>query len=126
VKFDDLLRAYPPDVGQAKWARVESLVNLDASGESDLDFMSLDPWRRPASTDNCLPHTSTASPLRWIMEHRSMLVPVKAWFEECEALITSITYVAEEPRDYWANSGYSVTMDLALSKMTDYFPIAAC
>ncbi len=31
LKFDDLLRAYPP-MSQAKWARVESSVNLDASG----------------------------------------------------------------------------------------------
>src|SRR5467141_1522808 len=34
LRFDDLLRAYPPK-SQAKWARVESSVNLDASGNPD-------------------------------------------------------------------------------------------
>jgi DMSO/TMAO reductase YedYZ molybdopterin-dependent catalytic subunit len=33
LRFDDLLRAYSP-MSRAKWARVESSVNLDASGES--------------------------------------------------------------------------------------------
>jgi DMSO/TMAO reductase YedYZ molybdopterin-dependent catalytic subunit len=41
LRFDDLLRAYPP-MAQAKWARVESSVNLDASGNPDPYFMSLD------------------------------------------------------------------------------------
>jgi DMSO/TMAO reductase YedYZ molybdopterin-dependent catalytic subunit len=41
LRFDDLLRAYPP-MSQAKWARVESSVNLDASGNPDPYFMSLD------------------------------------------------------------------------------------
>src|SRR5882724_2863391 len=41
LKLDDLLRAYPP-MSQAKWARVESSVNLDASGNPDPYFMSLD------------------------------------------------------------------------------------
>src|SRR5882724_1068110 len=41
LKFDDLLRAYPP-ISQAKWARVESSVNLDSTGNPDPYFMSLD------------------------------------------------------------------------------------
>jgi DMSO/TMAO reductase YedYZ molybdopterin-dependent catalytic subunit len=41
LRFDDLLCAYPP-MSQAKWARVESSVNLDASGNPDPYFMSLD------------------------------------------------------------------------------------
>src|SRR5712672_2189441 len=40
-RFDDLLRAYPPK-SQAKWARVESSVNLDESGTPDPYFMSID------------------------------------------------------------------------------------
>ncbi len=40
-RFDDLLRAYPP-MSQAKWARVESSVNLDGSGNPDPYFMSID------------------------------------------------------------------------------------
>ena len=41
LRFDDLLRAYPPK-SQAKWARVESSVNLDASGNPDPYFASID------------------------------------------------------------------------------------
>ena len=41
LRFDDLLRAYPP-MSQAKWARVESSVNLDDSGNPDPYFMSID------------------------------------------------------------------------------------
>src|SRR6266851_4697480 len=71
LRFDDLLRAYPP-MSQAKWARVESSVNLDASGNPDPYFtLCRSTWRRPAIDRHCSPHTSTASPLRWIMEHRS-------------------------------------------------------
>src|SRR3984885_10141028 len=40
-RFDDLLRAYPP-ISQAKWARVESSVNLDDSGNPDPYFVSID------------------------------------------------------------------------------------
>ena len=41
LRFDDLLRAYPP-ISQAKWARVESSVNLDTSGNPDPYFVSID------------------------------------------------------------------------------------
>jgi hypothetical protein len=41
LRFDDLLGAYP-SMSQAKWARVESQVNLDASGNPDPYFMPLD------------------------------------------------------------------------------------
>ena len=41
VRFDDLLRAYPP-VSQAKWARLESSVNLGPWGNPDPYFVSLD------------------------------------------------------------------------------------
>jgi DMSO/TMAO reductase YedYZ molybdopterin-dependent catalytic subunit len=41
LRFDDLLRAYPPK-SQAKRARVESSVNLDASGNPDSYFVSID------------------------------------------------------------------------------------
>ena len=37
LKFDDLLQAYPP-VSEAKWARLESSVNLDSSGNPDPVF----------------------------------------------------------------------------------------
>ena len=105
LRFDDLLRAYPP-MSQAKWARVESSVNLDASGNPDPYFMSLDlatarhPQTLLATHLNGQPLTvDHGAPLR-------LLVPVKLGLKNVKA-ITRITYVAEEPRDYWAERGYS-------------------
>jgi len=49
---------------------------------------------------NCRPFTvDHGAPLR-------LLVPVKLGLKNGKA-ITRITYVAEEPRDYWAEHGYS-------------------
>jgi DMSO/TMAO reductase YedYZ molybdopterin-dependent catalytic subunit len=105
LRFDDLLRAYPP-TSQAKWVRVESSVNLDASGNPDPYFMSLDlatarhPQTLLATHFNGQPLTvDHGAPLR-------LLVPVKLGLKNVKA-ITRITYVAEEPRDYWAERGYS-------------------
>src|SRR5882724_2755588 len=105
LRFDDLLLAYPP-MSLAKWARVESSVNLDASGNSDPYFMSLDlatirhPQTLLATHLNSQPLTvDHGAPLR-------LLVPVKLGLKNVKA-ITRITYVAEEPRDYWAERGYS-------------------
>jgi len=105
LKFDDLLRAYPP-MSQAKWARVESSVNLDESGNPDPYFMSIDlatarhPQTLLATHFNGQPLTvDHGAPLR-------LLVPVKLGLKNVKA-ITKITYSAEEPRDYWAERGYS-------------------
>ena len=105
LRFGDLLRAYPP-MSQARWARVESSVNLDASGNPDPYFMSLDlatarhPQTLLATHFNGQPLTvDHGAPLR-------LLVPVKLGLKNVKA-ITRITYVAEEPRDYWAERGYS-------------------
>jgi DMSO/TMAO reductase YedYZ molybdopterin-dependent catalytic subunit len=105
LRFDDLLRAYPP-MSLAKWARVESSVNLDGSGNPDPYFMSLDlataghPQTVLATHLNGQPLTvDHGAPLR-------LLVPVKLGLKNVKA-ITRITYVAEEPRDYWAERGYS-------------------
>jgi DMSO/TMAO reductase YedYZ molybdopterin-dependent catalytic subunit len=103
--FEDLVRAYPP-MSQAKWARVESSVNLDASGNPDPYFMSID------LATACHPQTLLAThfngqPL--IVDHGAplrLLAPVKLGLKNVKA-ITKITYVAEEPRDYWAERGYS-------------------
>jgi DMSO/TMAO reductase YedYZ molybdopterin-dependent catalytic subunit len=104
-RFDDLLRAYPP-MSQAKWARVESSVNLDNSGNPDPYFMSIDlgtarhPQTLLATHFNGQPLTvDHGAPLR-------LLVPVKLGLKNVKA-ITRITYSAEEPRDYWAERGYS-------------------
>ena len=70
LRFDDLLRAYPP-MSQAKLTRVESSVNLDASGILTLTLCR-STWRRPAIHKRCSPHTLTVSPSPWIMEPRSV------------------------------------------------------
>jgi DMSO/TMAO reductase YedYZ molybdopterin-dependent catalytic subunit len=105
LRFDDLLRAYPP-MSRAKWVRVESSVNLDISGNPDPYFMSLDlatarhPQTLLATHFNGQPLTvDHGAPLR-------LLLPVKLGLKNVKA-ITTITYVAEEPRDYWAERGYS-------------------
>jgi DMSO/TMAO reductase YedYZ molybdopterin-dependent catalytic subunit len=104
-RFDDLLRAYPP-ASQAKWVRVESSVNLDASGRPDTYFMSLDlatarhPQTLLATHLNGQPlAVEYGAPLR-------LLAPVKLGLKNVKA-VTKLTYAAQEPRDYWAERGYS-------------------
>jgi len=105
LRFDDLLRAYPP-ASQAKWVRVESSVNLDASGNPDPYYVSIDlatarhPQTLLATHLNGQPLTvEHGAPLR-------LMVPVKLGLKNVKA-ITRLTYVAQEPRDYWAERGYS-------------------
>jgi DMSO/TMAO reductase YedYZ molybdopterin-dependent catalytic subunit len=105
LRFDDLLRAYPP-MSQAKWARVESSVNLDASGSRDPYSMSLDlaTARHPQTLLG-----THFNGQRLTVEHGAplrLLVPVKLGLKNVKA-ITRITYSAEEPKDYWAERGYS-------------------
>jgi DMSO/TMAO reductase YedYZ molybdopterin-dependent catalytic subunit len=105
LRFDDLLRAYPP-MSQAKWVRVESSVNLDASGNPDPYFVSLDlPTARHPQT--LLATHFNGQPLT--VDHGApvrLLVPVKLGLKNVKA-ITKLSFVAEEPRDYWAERGYS-------------------
>jgi DMSO/TMAO reductase YedYZ molybdopterin-dependent catalytic subunit len=105
LRFDDLLHAYPP-VSQAKWAYIESSVNLDANGNPDPYFVSIDllPAQHPqtllATHLNGEPLTvEHGAPLR-------LLVPVKLGLKNIKA-ITRITYTKDEPPDYWAKRGYS-------------------
>ena len=105
LKFDDVLRAYQP-MAQAKWARVDSSVNLGPRGNPDPYFMSIDlptarhPQTLLATHFNGRPLTVYhGAPLR-------LLVPVKLGLKNVKA-ITRITYAAEEPKDYWAERGYS-------------------
>jgi DMSO/TMAO reductase YedYZ molybdopterin-dependent catalytic subunit len=105
LRFDDLLRAYPP-MSQAKWARVESSVNLDASGNPDPYFVSID----LATARH--PQTLLATHLggqALTVEHGAplrLLAPVKLGLKNVKA-VTRITYSAAEPKDYWAQYGYS-------------------
>jgi DMSO/TMAO reductase YedYZ molybdopterin-dependent catalytic subunit len=105
LRFDDLLHAYPP-VSQAKWAYLESSVNLDANGNPDPYFVSIDlltaqhPQTLLATHLNGKPLTvEHGAPLR-------LLVPVKLGLKNIKA-ITRITYTKDEPPDYWAKRGYS-------------------
>lgn len=105
LRFDDLLRAYPPK-SQAKWARVESSVNLDNSGNPDPYFVSVD-LATASHPQTLLATHHDGQPLT--VEHGAplrLLVPVKLGLKNVKA-ITRITYSAEEPRDYWAQYGYS-------------------
>jgi len=105
LRFDDLLRTYPP-MSQAKWARVESSVNLDASGNLDPYFMSLD-LATAGHLQTLLATHLNGHPLT--VDHGAplrLLVPVKLGLKNVKA-ITKIAYSAEEPKDYWAERGYS-------------------
>jgi DMSO/TMAO reductase YedYZ molybdopterin-dependent catalytic subunit len=105
LRFDDLLRAYPP-VSQATWVRVESSVNLDASGNSDPYYVSLDLATARHSQTLLATHFN-GWPLT--VEHGAplrLIVPVKLGLKNVKA-VTKLTYVAREPRDYWAERGYS-------------------
>jgi DMSO/TMAO reductase YedYZ molybdopterin-dependent catalytic subunit len=105
VRFDDLLRAHPP-ASQAKWVRVESSVNLDSSGNPDPYYVSVD------LATAYHPQTLLATHLngqRLNVEHGAplrLLAPVKLGLKNVKA-ITRLTYVGQEPRDYWAERGYS-------------------
>jgi DMSO/TMAO reductase YedYZ molybdopterin-dependent catalytic subunit len=105
LRFDDLLHAYPP-VSQAKWAHLESSVNLDASGNPEPYFVSIDlvtaqhPQTLLATHLNGQPLTvEHGAPLR-------LVVPMKLGLKNIKA-ITRITYTQDEPSDYWAKRGYS-------------------
>jgi DMSO/TMAO reductase YedYZ molybdopterin-dependent catalytic subunit len=105
LRFDELLQAYPP-VSQAKWAHLESSVNLDPNGNPDPYFVSIDlltaqhPQTLLATHLNGKPLTvEHGAPLR-------LLAPMKLGLKNIKA-ITRITYTKDEPPDYWATRGYS-------------------
>ena len=105
LRFDDLLHSYPP-ISEAKWAYIESSVNLDANGNPDPYFVSLDllTARHPQTL---LGTHLNGSPLT--VEHGAplrLIVPVKLGLKNIKA-ITRITYTKDEPPDYWAKRGYS-------------------
>ncbi len=105
LRFADLLRAHPPASG-ARWAKLGSLVNLDAAGGPDPYYVSIDlPTARHSQTllathlsGETLP-VEHGAPLR-------LLAPMKLELKNIKA-ITSIAYSVEEPADYWNERGYS-------------------
>ena len=105
LRFADFLAAYPPAPG-AKWAAIESGVNLDGDGQSDPYYVSIDlpTARHPQAL---LATHKDGQPLP--VEHGAplrLLVPMKLGLKNVKA-ITAIEYSNEEPRDYWAERGYS-------------------
>jgi DMSO/TMAO reductase YedYZ molybdopterin-dependent catalytic subunit len=105
LRFDDLLHTYPP-VSQAKWAHIESSVNLDANGNTDPYFVSIDLLTAQHPQTLLATHMK-GKPLT--VEHGAplrLLVPVKLGLKNIKA-ITRITYTKDEPPDYWAKRGYS-------------------
>jgi DMSO/TMAO reductase YedYZ molybdopterin-dependent catalytic subunit len=105
IRFADLLQAFPP-VSQAKWARIESSVNLDANGNSDPYYVSLDleTAKHPQSLLATHFHGSSLT-----LEHGAplrLIVPVKLGLKNVKA-ITGITFLADQPIDYWHVRGYS-------------------
>ncbi len=105
LRFADLLDAFPPAPG-ARWASLESAVNLDFDGEPDPYYVSIDleTARHPQTLlathlgGKSLP-LDHGAPLR-------LIAPMKLGLKNIKA-ITSIAYSAEEPEDYWAKRGYS-------------------
>jgi DMSO/TMAO reductase YedYZ molybdopterin-dependent catalytic subunit len=105
VRFADLLRGYPPAAG-AKWASIESAVNLDGRGNPDPYYVSIDlptaqhPQTLLATHLNGVPlGPDHGAPLR-------LVAPMKLGLKNIKA-ITRIAYTADQPRDYWAERGYS-------------------
>ena len=105
LRFDDLLGAYPP-MSQAKWARIESSVNLGPWGNPDPYFVSLD-LSTARHQQTLLATHLNGKPLA--VEHGAplrLVAPVKLGLKNIKA-ITRITYTKDEPADYWAMQGYS-------------------
>ena len=105
LRFDDLLRAYPP-MSQAKWVRIESSVNLGPWGNPDPYFVSLDLSTARHSQTLLATHLN-GKPLT--VEHGAplrLVAPVKLGLKNIKA-ITRISYTGDEPADYWAKRGYS-------------------
>lgn len=106
IRFADLLQAFPP-ASRAKWARIESSVNLDANGNSDPYYVSLD-LETARHSQSLLATHFHGEPLT--VEHGAplrLVVPVKLGLKNVKA-VTGITFLAEQPRDYWRERGYSL------------------
>ena len=105
VRFADLLLAHAPASGM-KWAAIESSVNLDGTGRPDPYYVSIDlPTARHPQT--LLATHLNGTPLG--PDHGApmrLVAPMKLGLKNIKA-ITKIAYVADQPRDYWAERGYS-------------------
>lgn len=105
IRFADFLDAFPP-AASSRWARLDSSVNLDASGNPDPYYVSIDlPTARHPQTllathwnGRSLP-VAHGAPLR-------LLAPMKLGLKNIKA-VTKIAYGSEQPADYWNERGYS-------------------
>ncbi|MCC6350129.1 MAG: molybdopterin-dependent oxidoreductase [Candidatus Eisenbacteria bacterium] len=105
VRFADLLAAYPPAPG-ARWASMRSAVNLDYRGNPDPYYVSLD-LETARHTQTLLATHLDGRPLT--VAHGAplrLVAPMKLGLKNIKAL-TGLEYTAAEPRDYWAERGYS-------------------
>ncbi|MEO8189750.1 MAG: molybdopterin-dependent oxidoreductase [Acidobacteriota bacterium] len=104
-RFAEFLRAYPPAAG-ARWAKLESAVNLDGAGRPDPYYVSID-LETARHPQTLLATHFSGRPLP--VEHGAplrLLAPMKLGLKNIKA-ITSIELTDEEPEDYWNERGYS-------------------
>jgi DMSO/TMAO reductase YedYZ molybdopterin-dependent catalytic subunit len=105
VRFADFLAAFPPAPG-ARWAALRSSVSLDGAGRPEPYYVSIDlPTAQHPQTLLATHYAGQRLPLAHGAPLR-LLAPMKLGLKNIKAL-TDIEYVAEEPRDYWAEDGYS-------------------
>ena len=108
LRFADFLRAYPPMPG-AKWARLDSSVNLDSDGNSDPYYGAVDlpTARHPQTLLATHQNDAHQQLVPLTVEHGAplrLIAPMKLGLKNIKA-ITKITYTAQEPKDYWSDEG---------------------
>ena len=108
LRFADFLSAYPPMPG-AKWARLDSSVNLDSDGNSDPYYVSVDlpTARHPQALLATHQNDANQQIVPLTVEHGAplrLIVPMKLGLKNIKA-ITKISYVVDEPKDYWSSEG---------------------
>jgi DMSO/TMAO reductase YedYZ molybdopterin-dependent catalytic subunit len=105
LRWADFLARFPPHA-DARWAALDSSVNLDSDGDPDPYYVSIDlatarhPQTLLATHLNGRPLTvEHGAPLR-------LVAPMKLGLKNIKA-VTKITYSRVEPPDYWNQRGYS-------------------
>ena len=108
LRFADFLNAYPPMPG-AKWARLDSSVNLDSDGNPDPYYVSVDlpTARHPQTLLATHQNDANQQLVPLTVEHGAplrLIAPMKLGLKNIKA-ITKITYTVDEPKDYWSDEG---------------------
>jgi DMSO/TMAO reductase YedYZ molybdopterin-dependent catalytic subunit len=105
IRFADFLEAFPPAPG-ARWAGLESAINLDGEGNGDPYYVSID-LDTARHRQTLLATYKDGRPLS--VEHGAplrLLAPMKLGLKNIKA-VTEIAYSERQPDDYWAKRGYS-------------------